>query len=50
MKGDQILTEQFPEIEEEIQMQIDLIGTKQSADFARERRIKALVATLQSEM
>ncbi len=46
MRGDQILTEQYPEIEEEISMTIDQIGTKAAADFAKERRMKALVGVL----
>jgi hypothetical protein len=40
MRGDQILTEQFPEVEEEIIMTVDQIGTKAAADFAKGRRLK----------
>jgi hypothetical protein len=50
MRGDQILTEQFPEIEEDLTMTIDQIGTKAAADFARERRMKSLAGTLQAEL
>lgn len=42
MRSDQILIEQYPQLEEELKMQTDTIGTKGGADFAKEKRIRVI--------
>ncbi len=46
MRSDQVLLEQFPDLEEELNMQISQIGTKSGADALREKKIKNLIANL----
>lgn len=37
-----MLLDQFPDAEEDLRMQVDLIGTKGGADHVKERKHKAL--------
>lgn len=46
MRSDQILLEQFPEIEEDLRREIDIIGSAAGAESMKERRIKLVVSNI----
>lgn len=50
MRSEQVLLDQHPEVEEDLKMQTDLIGTKGGADAVRERRIKSIINNMQTEL
>jgi hypothetical protein len=50
MRSDQILLEQFPEVEEDLRRELDVIGTAAGAESVKERRIKLIVSNIQAEV
>ena len=46
MRGDQILLEQYASLEEDLQRQMDTIGTKGGGDSVKERAMRTLNSTL----
>jgi ribonuclease PH len=45
-----LLLEQFPEVEEDLRMQVEISGTKASAESIKEKRIRLLISNLSTEM
>jgi hypothetical protein len=50
MRSDQILLEQFPDIEEDLRRELEIIGTAAGAESVKERRIKLVVSNIQAEV
>jgi|LauGreDrversion4_2_1035121.scaffolds.fasta_scaffold73626_3 hypothetical protein len=46
MRSEKLLLEQFPEFEEDLKMQIELIGTKAGAESVKEKAIRSLISNL----
>lgn len=50
MRNDQVLLEQHPEMEEDLKLVTDTVGTQAAADSMREKRLKQKQANIQSEV
>ena len=50
MRSEQILLEQYPAVEEDLEMQLDQAGTKAASDSIREKRLKAITHNVQAEL
>ena len=50
MRSEQILLDQYPQVEEELKMQMDQAGSKAGSDSIKEKRLKGLTHNLQAEL
>ena len=50
MRSEKLLLEQYPEVEEDLKMQVEVMGTKAAAESVKEKGIKLLISNLQTEM